>query len=162
LKAPSLDYDTLALYTGVNPMEYRYGSHTVYKIQYHFVFVTKYRYQVLCGEVGLKEIVGVYIGKRDSDTAQKLWESLPPVYRQFAVAYTDSWEAYECVLPSHRHKAVGKETGLTNHIERFNNTVRQRVGRLVRKSLSFSKKIENHMGAIWNFIHHYNESLCII
>jgi len=35
-------------------MEYRYGSHTVYKIQYHFVFVTKYRYQVLRGNVGLK------------------------------------------------------------------------------------------------------------
>ncbi len=35
-------------------MEYRYGSHTVYKIQYHFVFVTKYRYQVLKGKVGLK------------------------------------------------------------------------------------------------------------
>ncbi len=35
-------------------MEYRYGSHTVYKIQYHFVFVTKYRYQVLKGDVGLK------------------------------------------------------------------------------------------------------------
>jgi len=28
-------------------MDYRYGSHIVYKIQYHFVFVTKYRYQVL-------------------------------------------------------------------------------------------------------------------
>jgi hypothetical protein len=26
-------------------MEYRHGSHTVYKIQYHFAFVTKYRYQ---------------------------------------------------------------------------------------------------------------------
>jgi putative transposase len=35
-------------------MEYRYGSHTIYKIQYHFVFVTKYRYQVLKGDVGLK------------------------------------------------------------------------------------------------------------
>jgi putative transposase len=35
-------------------MEYRYGSHTVYKIQYHFVFVTKYRYQVLKGDVGIK------------------------------------------------------------------------------------------------------------
>ena len=35
-------------------MEYRYGSHTVYKIQYHFVFVTKYRYKVLRGDVGLK------------------------------------------------------------------------------------------------------------
>jgi len=35
-------------------MEYRYGSHTVYKVQYHFVFVTKYRYQLLKGDVGLK------------------------------------------------------------------------------------------------------------
>lgn len=35
-------------------MEYRYGSHMVYKIQYHFVFVTKYRYHVLRGHVGLK------------------------------------------------------------------------------------------------------------
>ncbi len=35
-------------------MDYRHGSHTVYKIQYHFVFVTKYRYHVLKGDVGLK------------------------------------------------------------------------------------------------------------
>ena len=33
-------------------MDYRYGSHTVYKIEYHFVWVTKYRYHVLKGEVG--------------------------------------------------------------------------------------------------------------
>jgi putative transposase len=32
-------------------MEYGYGSHTVYPIEYHFVGVTKYRYQVLRGEV---------------------------------------------------------------------------------------------------------------
>jgi len=35
-------------------MKYRYGSHTIYKTQYHFVFVTKYRYPVLQGNVGLK------------------------------------------------------------------------------------------------------------
>ena len=35
-------------------MGYRYGRHTVYKIQCHFIFVPKYRYQVLKGEVGLK------------------------------------------------------------------------------------------------------------
>ena len=35
-------------------MDYRYGSHTVFKIQYHFVFVTKYRYHVLRGDVALK------------------------------------------------------------------------------------------------------------
>ena len=62
-------------------------------------------------------------------------------------------------LPSTRHKAVGKETGKTNYIERFNCTMRQRIARLVRKTLSFSKKLENHIGAIWLFIHHYNKSL---
>jgi insertion element IS1 protein InsB len=41
-------------------------------------------------------------------------------------------------------------------IERFKNTLRQRVARLVRKSLTFSKKLENHIGAIWLFIHRYN------
>jgi len=35
-------------------MEYRYGSHTIFKIEYHFVFVTKYRYEVLKGDVGYK------------------------------------------------------------------------------------------------------------
>ena len=32
-------------------VDYRRGSHTVYNIEYHFVWVTKYRYQVLRGEV---------------------------------------------------------------------------------------------------------------
>ena len=32
-------------------MDYRYGSHTVYNIEYHFVWVTKYRYPVLTGDV---------------------------------------------------------------------------------------------------------------
>ena len=40
-------------------MDYRYGSHTVFKIEYHFVWVTKYRYPVLKGEIGerVKELV---------------------------------------------------------------------------------------------------------
>ena len=106
-----------------------------------------------------REIVGVYVGKRSEDGAQKLWDSLPGVYRQCAVAYTDFWDAYGCVFPHKRHKAVGKETGKTSYIERLNCTMRQRISRLVRKTLSFSKKIENHVGAIWFFIHHYNSSL---
>ena len=35
-------------------MEYRYGSHTVFNIEYHFVWVTKYRYEVLTGDVALR------------------------------------------------------------------------------------------------------------
>ena len=100
------------------------------------------------------EVVGVFIGARNESAARQLWESLPPVYRQCAVAYTDFWAAYALVFPSNRHHAVGKETGKTNHVERFNNTLRQRVSRLVRKTLSFSKSLQNHIAAIWYFIHY--------
>jgi insertion element IS1 protein InsB len=44
----------------------------------------------------------------------------------------------------------------TNHIERFNCTLRQRVSRLVRSALSFSKKLDHHIGAIKFFLCHYN------
>ena len=107
-----------------------------------------------------KEIVGVYIGDRSRESALKLWHSLPPVYRQCAICYTDFWDAYQRVIPEKRHKAVDKDSGKTNHVERLNNTMRQRVSRLVRKTLSFSKKLKKHIGAIWYFIHHYNVSLC--
>lgn len=103
-----------------------------------------------------REIVGVAIGDRTQATARELWDSLPPVYRQCALCYSDFWAAYAAILPRKRHIAVGKETGETAHIERFNNTLRQRVGRLVRKTLAFSKKVANHIGAVWYFIHHYN------
>lgn len=108
-------------------------------------------------DVETREIVGCYIGDRSGASAKALWQSLPAVYRQCAVCDTDFWVSYLVALPSKRHRAVGKETGLTSYIERFNNTLRQRVSRLVRKTLSFSKKLDNHISAIWNFIHNYNE-----
>lgn len=57
------------------------------------------------------------------------------------------------------HCVPGRTESHSASIERFNNTVRQRVGRLVRQTLSFSKKLSNHIGAVWNFVHHYNASL---
>jgi insertion element IS1 protein InsB len=59
-------------------------------------------------ETTTREIVGVYIGDRDEVAARELWSSLPPVYRQCAVVYTDFWAAYGMVIPSKRHRAVGK------------------------------------------------------
>ncbi len=40
-------------------MDYRYGSHTVFQIEYHFVWVTKYRYKVLTAQVAerVRELV---------------------------------------------------------------------------------------------------------
>jgi putative transposase len=34
--------------------DYRKGGHTVYDIKYHVVWVTKYRYKVLRGEIGIR------------------------------------------------------------------------------------------------------------
>ena len=103
-----------------------------------------------------REIFGCYIGDRSRESAVALWQSIPTVYRQCAKVYTDYLEAYVSVISSKRHVAVGKESGLTSYVERLNNALRQRVSRLVRKTLSFSKKLENHVGAIWMFIHEYN------
>jgi len=107
-------------------------------------------------DVQTRLIVGCAIGPRTDETAQALWDSLPAHYRQRAVLYTDFWQSYPKVFPSKRHRPVGKHTGLTNHVERLNNTFRQFCARLVRKTLSFSKKLQNHIGALWYFIHHYN------
>ncbi len=67
-------------------------------------------------DVQTKEVIGVHVGDRSRKGARKLGSSLPPVYRQCAVCYSDFWEAYEQVIPSQRHQAVGKETGQTNYI----------------------------------------------
>jgi insertion element IS1 protein InsB len=53
-------------------------------------------------------------------------------------------------------RSSGPRFRKTNHIERFNNTLRQRVSRLVRETLSFSKKLAHHIGAIKFFICHHN------
>jgi len=103
-----------------------------------------------------RQIVGFHVGNRGEKDAYQLWNSLPGVYRQCAVCYTDFWKAYKKVIPDCRHRAVGKETGKTNHIERFNCTIRQRVSRMVRKTLSFSKILENHKLALKYFIWNYN------
>lgn len=60
-----------------------------------------------------------------------------PPYRQGPLC-TDHLESDHNVLPTTQHRATYSK-GTTNHIERFNNTLRQRLGRLVRKVLSFSK-----------------------
>ena len=70
------------------------------------------------------------------------------VYREQATFHTDQYAVYKGVIPAGQHRAITKNARKTNHIERFNNTLRQRVSRLVRDTFSFSKKLANHIGAI--------------
>jgi IS1 family transposase len=87
-------------------------------------------------------------------TARKLWRRLPPEYRR-AWCYTDLWEAYTGVVPWRQHLPATCR-GTTNHIERFNATLRARLGRLVRKSLSFSRSLKLLDACVHLFLHSYN------
>jgi insertion element IS1 protein InsB len=74
---------------------------------------------------------------RSKKACQRLWEAIPDNYRQ-GHCFTDFWAAYRAVIPEEQHTAVGKETGETAHVERWNNTLRQRLARFVRMTLSIS------------------------
>ncbi|HEV2132075.1 MAG TPA: IS1 family transposase [Longimicrobiaceae bacterium] len=85
----------------------------------------------------------------------RLWEKIPEDYR-LALCYSDFRRSYQNVLPDEQHEPVGKESGQTNHVERWNLALRQRLGRFVRKSLSFSKCDQMHEICLRLFLHRYN------
>ena len=106
-----------------------------------------------------RQVVAMVVGDRSEGTARRLWDALPAAYRDAAVFCTDFLPAYRAVVPAERHAAAGEGAGLTSHVERFWCTLRQRCGRFVRKTLSFSKCWRNHVGALWHFIRLYNRSV---
>jgi insertion element IS1 protein InsB len=110
----------------------------------------------LAMDVKMRQVIAFHVGDRSRGSAKRLWATIPHAYRQHATFYTDQYVVYEGVIPAMQHRAISTLARKTNHIERFNNTLRQRVSRLVRDALSFSKKLANHIGAIKLFICHYN------
>ena len=105
-----------------------------------------------------RQVVAYAIGDRDEATCRRLWQRIPDAYRR-CHTYSDFWQAYQKVFDSERHHPVGKETGQTAHVERWNNTLRQRLARFVRKTLSFSKSDQFHDWVLKIFLHHYNLSV---
>ena len=57
-------------------------------------------------------------------------------------------------MPAVQHRAIRTWARTTNHPERFNTALRQRVSPLVREALSSSKNPAHHSGAITRFIGH--------
>ncbi len=66
--------------------------------------------------------------------ARALRERIPADYRCRATR-SNFWLAYDAVFPRRTHRLCGKAEGETCHVERWNNTLRQRLGRFVRKTL---------------------------
>jgi len=113
----------------------------------------------LAGDRGANTLdLAAHVGDRSEAGARGLGENPPAMDRDQAICDTDSGEP-DTAAPAARHRRVGKEPAGTQPIERFNNPFRPRCSRRVRQALSFSKKAENPIGAIWYFIHTYNASL---
>ena len=107
-----------------------------------------------------RQIIAYVIGDHSDETCKRLWKRVPVEYCR-CHSYSDFWQAYQRILPSGTHQSVGKETGETAHMERWYNTLRQRLARYVRKTLSFSKSDKfHHLFTKW-FIFEYNVSLTI-
>jgi insertion element IS1 protein InsB len=105
-----------------------------------------------------RQVVAYAVGDRSEATCRQLWRAIPHVYRQ-GTCYSDFWAAYAAVIPEEQHEAVGKESGETAHVERWNNTLRQRLARFVRKTLSFSKSLLMHHICLRLFLHRYNRDV---
>jgi insertion element IS1 protein InsB len=99
-----------------------------------------------------RQVIAFHIGDRSRQSAQALWGKIPTGSQEQAMFYTDCYEVYKGVIPPAQHRPITKQARKTNHIERFNCTLRQRVSRLGRATLSFSKKLANHIGTIKYFI----------
>ncbi len=106
-----------------------------------------------------RQVVACWIGDRSETSAIQLWRQLPDDYLHCA-SFSDQWSAYRHLFDHRRHQMVTKADGQTVHVERFFNTLRQRLPRFTRKTLAFSKRDDLHLGLLHAFILDYNLS-CI-
>jgi insertion element IS1 protein InsB len=103
-----------------------------------------------------RHVMACPVGNRRRKRATRLWAKMPEAYRQHATFDTDPSVGDQGVIPAAQHRAIHKLARKTNPITRFNNTLRQRVSRLVREALSCAKKLANPIGAIKLCIGHDN------
>ncbi len=107
-----------------------------------------------------RQIVAFVIGDRRAQTWRHLWNKIPERYHT-CHSFSDFWAAYQKVCSAATHQSVGKESGQTAHVERWNNTFRQRLARFVRKTLAFSKSDVNHHSVTKWFIAEYNLAIAL-
>jgi IS1 family transposase len=101
-----------------------------------------------------QQVIDIHFGNRGYEGASALWNKIPVDWQNNCCFDTDDWKAYKMVIPEAQHYV---KKILTQALERFNCTLRQRSSRLVRKTLSFSKSMENHELAIRYFCWQFNQ-----
>jgi insertion element IS1 protein InsB len=53
-----------------------------------------------------RQVVAFVTGDRSEHSCQRLWRVVPRWYKR-ALCYSDFWKAYQAVIPSDHHEAVG-------------------------------------------------------
>jgi insertion element IS1 protein InsB len=107
-----------------------------------------------------RQVVAYVLGDRREKSCQTLWDAIPEHYKHLH-SYSDFWKAYQEAFPKETHRGVGKDSGQTNHVERWNNTLRQWLSCYTRKTLCFSKSDEYHAWVTHLFIRKYNLALSL-
>jgi len=104
-----------------------------------------------------RQIVAYVIGDRSELTLRRLIRKIPNEYLK-CQSFSDYWKSYAILKAKGYHQQVGKESGKTNHIERYWATLRARITRYVRKSLSFARSLRYHHLLTKMFIIDYNQN----
>lgn len=105
-----------------------------------------------------RQIVGFWIGGRTEKDCQHLYDCIAAPYKD-CKSVSDGLTAYAQVFDYAKHKTFVKKAGETNHVERFFGTMRARMSRCIRKSLSFSKSTLMLILSFTAFVYDYNLTL---
>lgn len=97
----------------------------------------------------MKQVLTTHVGGRSKKDLQIILDDLPDRLRDNCIFATDHFESYYQLIPKEQHRP-GKE--FTYYIEGYFCGVRARVSRLVRRTVSFSKDLHNHIAAIRYFL----------
>lgn len=89
------------------------------------------------------EIVSVAVGRRNQKTIRQVTDKLNHYSPKLFV--TDGWNGYAALIPKAMHKIT--EFGI-NRLERLHLSHRQRLTRLSRKTMSWSKSERMLVGSI--------------
>jgi len=87
--------------------------------------------------------------------AVELWNNIPEEYRK-GHCFSGFWMHIRKVIPEGQLTQVGKETGETAHVERWNVTLSTTPRTFCSQNSSFSKSILMHTICLDLFLHSYN------
>jgi insertion element IS1 protein InsB len=65
-----------------------------------------------------RQVIAYVLGDRSVASCRRLWQKIPEAYRRL-ICYSDFRTSYAAVLPAEQHRVAGKESGETNHVERW-------------------------------------------